>query len=213
MFYSKGITQNMEVTEVNINQSNAPKRITIDGLALLSDTLDKAGYGEQLAELYDAFEIDTVEELTPEQYKPFADALTRMATESDGEPDEPDDDGGDEPAADDESDTDACLARGDYHGVALNAFYDVIHINRLLFGAISRVHRLEHLTSLKCPDIITTNEAKMARDKLGAIQRALDNADDALRKLQLKTDRRSKEERLLDAIFGGERKGRKYHER
>jgi hypothetical protein len=58
--------------------------ITIDGLALLSDTLSQAGYGEQVCELFNEFEIDAVSELAPEQYKHFADALKSLATEGGG---------------------------------------------------------------------------------------------------------------------------------
>jgi hypothetical protein len=105
---------------------------------------------------------------------------------------------------DDEEAYDAykCLANGKYGEVARNVFYSVLGVNRLLVSAIYRAHRLEGLTSLQCPDIITTNEARMAREKIEAIQEALDAADEELRKLQLKTDHRSAEKRLLDAVFG-----------
>jgi predicted nucleic acid-binding Zn ribbon protein len=84
---------------------------------------------------------------------------------------------------DDDICTDKCLEKGDYNGVASNVFYEVIRVNHLLFPAISRVHRLERLTALNCPDIITVNEAKMARKKIGAMIAALDAADNDLRKL------------------------------
>ena len=84
---------------------------------------------------------------------------------------------------DDDISTDKCLEKGDYNGVASNVFYEVIRVNHLLFPAISRVHRLERLTALDCPDIITANEAKMARKKIGAIITALETADNDLRKL------------------------------
>ena len=54
--------------------------ITTDGLALLSDVLCQAGYGEQVFDLFKRFEIDAVQELTPEQYEPFANALLEIAT-------------------------------------------------------------------------------------------------------------------------------------
>jgi DNA-directed RNA polymerase subunit RPC12/RpoP len=53
-------------------------QITADGLALVSDILCKAGYGEQVYDLFNRFEADDITELTPEQYKPFADALSRL---------------------------------------------------------------------------------------------------------------------------------------
>ena len=59
---------------------------------------------------------------------------------------------------------------------------------------------------MNCPDIITTNEARIAREKIGAILETLDTTDEELRKLQLKTDRRSVEERLLDAVFAEDKK-------
>jgi hypothetical protein len=102
----------------------------------------------------------------------------------------------------DEYDVDKCLAKGKYADIAREVFYSVLHVNQLLHSAILRAHRLERLTSLNCPDIITTNEAKMAREKIEAMQIALDEVDEDLRKLQLKTDARTKEERLLDAVFG-----------
>jgi len=112
---------------------------------------------------------------------------------------------------DDEYSVDKCLANGDYHRIAFNVFHDVIRVNHLLYSAISRVHRLEGLTAIGCPDIITTNEARMAREKIEAIQNVLDDADDALRRVQLKTDHRTAEERLRDAVFGeGKRKGGKH---
>lgn len=55
--------------------------ITADGLALLSDVLCNAGYGEQIFGLFERFDIEAVHELVPEQYEPFADALYELATE------------------------------------------------------------------------------------------------------------------------------------
>ena len=54
--------------------------ITADGLALLSDVLCKSGYGEQVFDLFDKFEIEDIKELTPKQYESFADALSELAT-------------------------------------------------------------------------------------------------------------------------------------
>lgn len=59
-------------------------KITVDGLALLSDTLCQAGYGEQVYGLFKEYEIEAVQELAPEQYEPFADALKALATEGGG---------------------------------------------------------------------------------------------------------------------------------
>lgn len=56
-------------------------KITVDGIVLLSDTLCQAGYGEQVYDLFDEYEIKAVQELVPEQYEPFADALKALATE------------------------------------------------------------------------------------------------------------------------------------
>lgn len=56
-------------------------KITIDGIALLTDTLCQAGYGEQVYELFDGYEIEAIQELVPEQYEPFAKALKALATE------------------------------------------------------------------------------------------------------------------------------------
>lgn len=54
--------------------------ITADGLALLSDVLCNAGYGEQVFDLFNKFEIEDIKELKPEQYDLFADALSELAT-------------------------------------------------------------------------------------------------------------------------------------
>ena len=56
-------------------------KITIDGIALLSDTLCQAGYGEQVYDLFDEYKIEAIQELVPEQYEPFANALKALATE------------------------------------------------------------------------------------------------------------------------------------
>ena len=58
--------------------------VTVDGLALLSDTLCMAGYGEQVIDLFNDYEIEMVQELEPEQYEPFAEALRSLATEGGG---------------------------------------------------------------------------------------------------------------------------------
>jgi hypothetical protein len=54
--------------------------VTLDGLILLVSVMNKAGYGEQICNLYTLFEVDDPTELTPSQYKPFADALCDLAT-------------------------------------------------------------------------------------------------------------------------------------
>jgi hypothetical protein len=53
--------------------------ITLDGLRLLTEVMNKAGYGEQIFDLFMQFEVDDIEELTTEQYKPFANALCGLA--------------------------------------------------------------------------------------------------------------------------------------
>jgi hypothetical protein len=112
-----------------------------------------------------------------------------------------------------ELEVDKRLADGDYHGVAFNAFLDILHAAQLLNSAIYQAHRVEHLTSIKCPDIVTTKQVEIARAKIEAAQNMLDTAERDLRKLQLKTDHRTDEQRLLDAVFGGKkREGGKRHE-
>ena len=59
-------------------------KITVDGIALLSDMLCQAGYSAQVQDLFDEYEIETVQELAPEQYDPFADALKALVTEGGG---------------------------------------------------------------------------------------------------------------------------------
>jgi hypothetical protein len=54
--------------------------ITLDGLNLLVDVMNKAGYGEPVYDLFMRHEIDELKDLSPEQYTPFADALCEMAT-------------------------------------------------------------------------------------------------------------------------------------
>ena len=56
-------------------------KITIDGIALLSDTLCQAGYGEQVYDLFDEYEIEAIGELVPEQYVSFANSLKELAME------------------------------------------------------------------------------------------------------------------------------------
>ena len=56
-------------------------KITVDGLALLSDTLCRAGYGEEVRDLFDEFEIDSVSNLAPGRYEPFAEALKNLAAD------------------------------------------------------------------------------------------------------------------------------------
>ena len=60
-------------------------KITVDGLALLSDTLCRAGYGEEVRDVFDKFDIDAVSDLAPGQYEFFAKALTNLAVEGGGE--------------------------------------------------------------------------------------------------------------------------------
>ena len=59
-------------------------KITVDGIALLSDMLCQAGYSAQVQDLFDEYEIEAVQELAPEQYDPFADALKALVTEGGG---------------------------------------------------------------------------------------------------------------------------------
>jgi hypothetical protein len=53
--------------------------VTHNGLALLTDVLNKAGYGELVYDLFIRFGIEELTDLAPDQYKPFADALYEMA--------------------------------------------------------------------------------------------------------------------------------------
>ena len=59
-------------------------KITVDGIALLSDMLCQAGYSAQVQDLFDEYEIEAVQELAPEQYEPFADALKALPAEGGG---------------------------------------------------------------------------------------------------------------------------------
>ena len=59
-------------------------KITVDGITLLSDLLCQVGYSAQVYDLFDEYEIDAAQELVPEQYEPFADALKALATEGGG---------------------------------------------------------------------------------------------------------------------------------
>ena len=56
-------------------------KITVDGIALLSDMLCQAGYSAQVHDLFDEYAIEAVQELVPEQYELFADALKALAPE------------------------------------------------------------------------------------------------------------------------------------
>ena len=56
-------------------------KITVDGLALLSDTLCHAGYCKEVRDLFDEFEIDSVSNLAPGRYEPFAEALKNLAAD------------------------------------------------------------------------------------------------------------------------------------
>ena len=60
-------------------------KISIDGLALLSDTLCHAGYGEEVRGVFDDFEIESISDLDPEQYEAFANTLKSLAAEGSGE--------------------------------------------------------------------------------------------------------------------------------
>ena len=62
-----------------------------DGLIAVEDIQDsvesvlcQAGYGEQVYNLFDVYEIEAVQALVPEQYEEFADALMALATEGGG---------------------------------------------------------------------------------------------------------------------------------
>ena len=59
-------------------------KITVDGIALLSDMLCQVGYSAQVQDLFDEYEIETVQELAPEQFEPFADALKALPAEGGG---------------------------------------------------------------------------------------------------------------------------------
>ena len=59
-------------------------KITVDGIALLSDMLCQAGYSAQVQDLFDEYEIEAVQELAPEQFEPFADALKALPAEGGG---------------------------------------------------------------------------------------------------------------------------------
>lgn len=54
--------------------------VTFDGLALLTDVMNKAGYGELVYDLFIRFGIEELTELTPDQYETLAGALCEMAT-------------------------------------------------------------------------------------------------------------------------------------
>lgn len=49
--------------------------VTLDGISLLVDAMNKAGYGEPLYNLFIRFEVNDLKDLTREQYEPFAEAL------------------------------------------------------------------------------------------------------------------------------------------
>lgn len=59
-------------------------KITVDGIALISDMLCQAGYSAQVQDLFDEYEIETVQELVPEQYEQFADAMKALPAEGGG---------------------------------------------------------------------------------------------------------------------------------
>ena len=63
---------------------NGRIKITVDGIALLSDMLCQAGYSAQVQDLFDEYEIEAVQELVPEQYESFADALKALLAEGRG---------------------------------------------------------------------------------------------------------------------------------
>ncbi len=54
--------------------------ITADGLALLSEVLIEAGYGEEIQVILAGFEVDDLKYLPEEQYFEFATALSDLAT-------------------------------------------------------------------------------------------------------------------------------------
>ena len=59
-------------------------KITADGIALLLDVVYQAGYSAQVQDLFAEYEIEAVQELVPEQYESFVDALKAIATEGGG---------------------------------------------------------------------------------------------------------------------------------
>lgn len=58
--------------------------ITVDGIALLADALCGAGCGELVKDLFDDYSIRSVQDLQPEEYEPFADALKAIAAAGGG---------------------------------------------------------------------------------------------------------------------------------
>lgn len=58
-------------------------KITMEDLVLLATALCKFGFSKQLLHMYTDFGIDAIQELEPEEYRDFADALLRAVTEED----------------------------------------------------------------------------------------------------------------------------------
>ena len=90
-FFSDGfggdlLTSSITCPDCTVKRRNMRRRfidglnITADGLALLNEVLCQAGYGEQMQQvLLDCFEVETVGDLTPDQYRPYANALIDLA--------------------------------------------------------------------------------------------------------------------------------------
>ncbi|HBL84717.1 MAG: hypothetical protein A2Y17_11335 [Clostridiales bacterium GWF2_38_85] len=53
--------------------------IIYDGIVWLENILVRSGYGEEIQYLYDSFHINSLEDLRPEEYNEFGNALAKMA--------------------------------------------------------------------------------------------------------------------------------------
>ena len=54
-------------------------KIATDGITVLANVLRKAGFYRELLALFDQFEIEDMQDLKPNQLRPFSDALTSLA--------------------------------------------------------------------------------------------------------------------------------------
>jgi hypothetical protein len=54
--------------------------ITYDGIVWLAYILSRSGYCEKIRSLFRQFQIDCLEDLSPEEYTDFGNALAKMAT-------------------------------------------------------------------------------------------------------------------------------------
>lgn len=76
--YSSGIICE-DCTKKRMSKHFHDIEVTAEGLALLTEVMIRAGYGEQIQMLLDTFDADVLQDLTPMQYKPFAMALSELA--------------------------------------------------------------------------------------------------------------------------------------